>query len=278
MLPPVDCGGLTFDVVESVGAAASVVSDVRVVGCTISLGTGPVDPVGATSDTTLLTSEVTSDTILLRSEVIGSPVGSNPVPVADPVPDPVTVVAASVVSVSRLVGWMGSLGTGPVEAEPVAEPVAVTSETTLLRSEVTWDMILPRSEVSGSPVEDCWVALVTVVSVALGVSSDEMPVVVSACDDADGVSTVVSETVVLSAVVAVGASSAVVVVVGTSSAVVVVVGTSSSVVLVLEAGDSTVLVVTVVALLVSESASDAVGIKTGPDGPRLVRMSDNERL
>lgn len=256
---------------------ASVASDVRLVGCTISLGTGPVEPVAVTSETTLLRSEVTSDTILLRSEVIGSPVGSNADPVADSVPDPVTVVA-SVVSGSRLVGCTTSLGTGPVEAEPVA----VTSETMLLRSDVTWEIILPRSEVSGRPVDDCWVwlGLVTVVSVALGVSSDEIPVVVSAADDADGVSAVVSETVVLSAVVAVGASSAVVVVVGASSAVVAVVavvGRSSSAVLVLEAGGSSVLDATVVALLTSDCASDAVGIKTGPDGPRLVSMSDNER-
>lgn len=237
-----------------VTVVASVASDVRLVGCTTSLGTEPVEaePVA-----------VTSDTILLKSEVIGSPVGSKSVSVADPVEDSVADSTAESDD-CRLVGCTTSLGTGPVEADPVA---------------VISDKMLLKSEVRGRPVEDSLVALalVTVASVALGVTSEER-VVVSASDDADGVSTAVSDAVVLSAVVL----SAVVAVVA-SSAVVIVVGAASSVVVVLEAGASpeetaSVLDVTVVALSVSDCASDAVVIKTGPDGPRLVRMSDSERL
>lgn len=80
MLEAVSCGGLKFElvgsarlvkpVVEPVAVVASVTSDVRLVGCTISLG---IEPVEAAS----LVEAVTSDTILLRSEVRGSPVGSN---------------------------------------------------------------------------------------------------------------------------------------------------------------------------------------------------------
>lgn len=80
----VSCGGLIFELVESaelvmpvaepvaepVAVVASVTSEVRLVGCTISLGTGPVEAVS-------LLEAVTWDTILLRSEVRGSPVGSN---------------------------------------------------------------------------------------------------------------------------------------------------------------------------------------------------------
>lgn len=238
-------------VVGPVTVVASVASDVRLVGC--SLGTGPVEAVLVA---------VISDTILPKSEVIGSPVGSNSVSVAD---------STAESDDSRLVGCTTSVGTGPVEAEPVA---------------VISDTILPKSEVRGRPIDDSWVtlALVTVVADALGVTSEERAVVVvSASDDADGVSTVVSDTVLLSAVVAVGASSAVVVVVGALSAAVVVVGAASSVAVVVEAGGSpeeteSVLDVTVVALSVSDCASDAVVIKTGPDGPRLVRMSDSERV
>lgn len=232
---------------EPVTVVASVASVVRLVGCTTSLGTEPVeaDPVA-----------VISDTMLLKSDVRD---GSNPVWLADPVAD-----STAESDDCRLVGCTTSLGTEPVEAEPVA---------------VISDTILLKSEVRGSPpVVSVLLALVTVVSIelALGVTSEEMLVVaVSVSEVVVGASTVVSETVVsetvvLSAVVAVVASSAVVV------------EASSSVAVVLEAVVSSeetmaVLDVTVVALSVSDCPSDAVVIKAGPDGPRLDRMSDNER-
>lgn len=263
-----------------VAVVASVASDVRLVGCTISLGTGPVEA-------PVLVVAVTSDTRLLKSEVMGSPVGSNPVSVADPVADSVadSVVDSVADPVAdstaeseevRLVGCTTSLGTVPVEAPLLL--VAVISE-----------IILPKSEVRGRPVDDSLV-LVTAVSIelALGVASEERAVVASDTTDEDGGNTVVSaavddsvKIVVLSAEVAVGTSLAEVAV-ETSSAEVAV-DASLSVVLVLAGGGSlgetmAVSDAAVLALLVSDRTSLAVVIKTGPDGPRLVRMSDNERL
>lgn len=265
-----------------VAVVASVASDVRLVGCTISLGTEPVEA-------PVLVVAVISDTILLKSEVIGSPVGSNPVSLADPVADPVAEsvadsvadpVADSVADSTaesedvRLVGCTISLGTVPVEAALLL--VAVISE-----------IILPKSEVSGRPV-DVSLVLVTAVSIelALAVASEERAVVASDTTDEDGGNTVVSAavdesvtTVVLSAEVAVGTSLAEVAV-ETSSAEVAV-DASLSVVLVLAGGASLEEIMAVsdavLALLVSDTTSLAVVIKTGPDGPRLVRMSDNER-
>jgi hypothetical protein len=250
---PVPEGGLTIEVVESaalvaepVTVVASVACVVRLVGCTISLGTEPVEAELVA---------VISDTMLLRSEVMGSPVGSKSVVVAARVEDSVADSTAESDD-RRLVGCTTSLGTEPVEAEPVeaepveAEPVAVIS-----------DKILLRSEVRGRPMEDSLVALVRVVSVALGVTS-EARLVVSAFDDADELGTVVSDAVALSAVVAVEAASAEVIVVGA--------GGSPEV-------TTSVLDVTVAALSVSDCASDAVVVRPGPDGTRPVRMSDSDR-
>lgn len=192
---------------------------------------------------------------------------------ADSVADSMAVPVADSVAWSddcRLVGCTISLGIEPVEA------VAVTS-----------DKMLLKSEVSGRPTDVPSVALAPVdavsIELALGVTSEERAVVVSITDDADGGETVSAElgpvaedaavkVVPLSAEVAVGASSADVAV-----------GASSSVALVLAGGGSlgemmAVFDVTVMALSVSDWVSVAVVIRTGPDGPRLVRMSDSERL
>ena len=199
-------------------------------------------------------------------------------PVAVPVADSVVDSVADSVACSddcRLVGCTITLEIEPVEATSSVE--AVTSDTMLL-----------RMEVRGRPVGVSSVALALVdavsIELALGVTSEERAVVVSVTDDAEGDETVVSaelgpvaedgavKVVPLSAEVTVGASSADVAV-----------GASSSVALVLAGGGSlgettAVLNVAVLALSVSDWASVAVVIKTGPDGPRLVRMSDNERL
>lgn len=238
-------------VAEPVAVVASVASVVRLVGCKIVLGIRPVEP-------------AISDKILLRSEVRGSPVGSSlvsvPVAVADPVTD-----SALESDDNRLVGWTTSLGTGPVEEAPALEVV------------VSDNTVLPRSEVRERPVFVSWVAvaLVNVVSVAvaLGVASEETVVVVVSVPE-DGSATPVPaelgsvaedgsvKVVLLSAEVAVGASSSV--------AVLLAGGASLGV-------TTTELVVAEPVLSVSDWGSEAVVIKTGPDGPRLVRMSDNER-
>lgn len=212
---------------------------------------------------------VISDTILLRSEVMGSPVGSKSVSVADPVADPVADSAAESEDV-RLVGCTISLGGGPVEALSLV--VAVIS-----------DRMLLRSEVMGSPVgsKSVTLALVRVVPSELAddaggdtVLSAELAPVAEDCS----VKIVVASAVVASAEVASaeGAveASSMEVAVGASSAEVAV-GASSSVALV---GETTVSDAVVLELVVSDSTSLAVVINTGPDGPRLVRMSDNERL